>query len=374
MKINYILILISCLTLAACNSGKKRMEQGDYDRAVYQAVKRLQQKPQNEKAEKVLRQAYTLAVNEHTNVIVYQDKTNNPFKYDVMVSEYEKIAMLNNAIRRYPMYKDLVELTDVTDELIMVCDGAANAHRKEGVRLLNLGNKQRAREAFIQFVKANEYVARTVTEEELDNAQNAGTVNVIIQFANSRNFFRDYNSDAVFGAVRNNFKGTRYRFMRVVEPGELSFPADEIVQIEMEDAHIGGVDFTKNSFELKKEKVYVGEAKTDSGEVVKVYGTVTANYIEYTKTINSSAQLMIQRLDGVTCAVINRQVFPSSFCWTEMWGTFRGDERALTPAQLDFAKRSEPNPPGNEWLFSQTTAPLAARSVDYLRNEYSYLR
>ena len=57
-----------------------------------------------------------------------------------------------------------------------------------------------------------------------------------------------------------------------------------------------------------------------------------------------------------------------------MWGTFRGDERALTPAQLDFAKRSEPNPPGNEWLFSQTTAPLAARSVDYLRNEYSYLR
>ena len=142
----------------------------------------------------------------------------------------------------------------------------------------------------------------------------------------------------------------------------------------MEDAHIGGVDFTKNTFELKKEKVYVGEAKTDSGEVVKVYGTVTANYIEYTKTINSSAQLMIQRLDGVTCAVINRQVFPSSFCWTEMWGTFRGDERALTPAQLDFAKRSEPNPPGNEWLFSQTTAPLAARSVDYLRNEYSYLR
>jgi hypothetical protein len=42
MKINYTLILISCLTLAACNSGQKRMEQGDYDTAVYQAVKRLQ--------------------------------------------------------------------------------------------------------------------------------------------------------------------------------------------------------------------------------------------------------------------------------------------------------------------------------------------
>lgn len=374
MKRNYILIILSCFIIAACSSGKKRLEQGDYDEAVYKAVKRLQQTPQKEKAEKVLRQAYTLAVNEHTNVIAFHDKTDNPFKYDVMVHEYKQINMLNAAVRKYPMYADLVQLTDVSEELVLVNQEAAFAHKREAVRLLDLGSKPRAREAYSHMVQANSFLRGTASALELDQAQEAGTVNIALEFATNNRFFRDYNSDAVFNTVRNNFRSTRYRFLRVVEPGELRTAADEIVQIQMEDAHIGGVDFSKNVYEVKKENVYVGEAKTDSGEVIKVYGTVTADYIEYSKTINSRAQLMIQRLNGNTSAVVNRQVFPSTYCWTERWGSYRGDQRALSDAQLDFVKRSEPNPPNPDWIFAQTTAPLANRSIDFLRGQYSYLR
>jgi hypothetical protein len=374
MKRNYILIAISCLLLAACSSGKKRLEQGDYDTAVYKAVKRLQQKPQLGKAEKVLRQAYTLAVNEHMEVIRFHDNMDAMFKYDKMVREYEMIAYLNAAIRRYPLYAGLVTLTSVQNELATVRQEAAMAHKLEGERLLTLYNKQRARQAYHHFVQANSFKAGVVSTKVLDNAQDAGTVNVVLEFANSGRFFRSYNTDEVFNTVRNNFKGTRYRFMRVVEPGELDGAPDDIIQIEMDDAHIGGVDFSKNVYELKKEDVYMGEATTDSGEVVKVYGTVTADYIEYCKTINSRAQLMIQHLDGNTSAVHHRQVFPSTYCWTQKWATYRGDERALTDSHLDFVERSEPSLPNPEWLFSQTTAPLAARSVDFLRGRFSHLR
>ena len=162
--------------------------------------------------------------------------------------------------------------------------------------------------------------------------------------------------------------------MRVLEPVELDGAPDDIIQIEMDDAHIGGVDFSKHVYELKKEDVYMGEATTDSGQVVEVYGTVTADYIEYCKTINSRAQLMIQHLDGNTSAVHHRQVFPSTYCWTQKWATYRGDERALTDSHLDFVERSEPSLPNPEWLFSQTTAPLATRSVDFLRGRFSHLQ
>ncbi|MFT7378556.1 MAG: hypothetical protein ACI8ZQ_000293 [Bacteroidia bacterium] len=374
MKRNYILIAISCLLLAACSSGKKRLEQGAYDTAVYKAVKRLQQKPQLGKAEKVLRQAYTLAVNEHMEVIRFHDNMDAMFKYDKMVREYEMIAYLNAAIRRYPLYAGLVTLTSVQSELATVRQEAAMAHKLEGERLLTLDNKERARQAYHHFVQANSFQAGVVSTKVLDNAQDAGTVYVVLEFANSGRFFRSYNTDEVFNTVRNTFKGTRYRFMRVVEPGELDEAPDDIIQIEMDDAHIGGVDFSKNVYELKKEDVYMGEATTDSGEVVKVYGTVTADYIEYCKTINSRAQLMIQHLDGNTSAVHYRQVFPSTYCWTEKWATYRGDERALTDSHLDFVERSEPSLPNPEWLFSQTTAPLAARSVDLLRGRFSHLR
>jgi hypothetical protein len=374
MKKNYILIALSCVLLAACSSGKKRLEQGDYDTAVYKAVKRLQQKPQKKKAELVLREAYTRAVNEHMEVISYHDNTANPFKYDKMVREYEQVDYLNSAIRRYPLYADLVQLVDVKAELAQVREEAAYAHLAEGDRYLAQGTKKRARDAYYHYTQANRFAAGTAGSRKLDAAQEAGTVHVALEFANSSRFFRSFNTDLVYDEVRNNFRNTRYRFMRVVEPGELDVAPDHIVQIEMDEAHIGGVDFRKRVIELKKDDVYMGEAETDSGEVVKVYGTVYADYVEYRKTINSRAQLMIQVLDGNTAAVIERQVIPSQYNWTEMWATYRGDKRALSKEQLRFTCRSEPNPPSADWLFAQASAPLVDRSLDMLRGQFNHLR
>lgn len=373
MKRNYILIAMSCVLLAACSSGKKRLEQGDYDTAVYKAVKRLQQKPQFGKAEKVLREAYTRAVNEHMEVIAYHDNSDNQYKYDNMLEQYKQINYLNTAIRRYPLYADLLTLTDVKEELAFVQGEAALVHKLEGEDLLKLRDKKRARDAYHHFVRANKILPGAVPARLMDIAQEAGTMNVVLEFSN-RSPYSSYNTDKVWSEVMNNFKNTRYRFLRVVEPGEIDNAPDEIVQIIMEDAHIGGVDFRKNVFEVTKDNVYMGEAETDSGEVVKVYGTVTADYIEFCKTINSRASLHVQRMDGETAVVHNRQIFPSSYNWTEKWATYRGDKRALSTDQLNFARRSEPNPPGPEWMFAQVSKPLVGRSISFLRDQYGYLR
>ena len=374
MKRNYLLIMLCAFLLTACSSGKARLEKGDYDVAVYKAVKRLQQKPDHKKAESVLREAYTHAVNNHMTKISYADKTSDPFKYDRMVEEYLAISRLNIAIQRYPKYSHLLELVDVTDELLFSKNQAAEAHTREGYVLLNMNNKQRARDAYFHFIEANRFVPGKVSIEELDKAQEAGTLNVVLDFSNNRRFFRDFNTDMVYSNVINSFKGIRYRFLRVVEPGELDIRPDEIVQIELDDAHIGGVNFTRDVIELRKDDVYVGEAKTDSGEVVKVYGTVNAEYIEFCKTINTRAALLIQRIDGRTSGVLQRHVIPSSYRWTEKWATYKGDKRALTREQLEFAQRSEPSIPNPNWLFAETTRPLVGQSIDFLRNQFSYLR
>jgi hypothetical protein len=372
MKKNYILIAMSCVLLAACSSGQKRLEQGDYDAAVYKAVKRLQQKPQKTKAQLVLREAYTRAVNEHMEVIAFHDKTSNPFKYDQMVQEYQQVNYLNTAIRRYPLYKELLQLVDVKVELAKVRAMAAKSHLKAGDKLLAQGVKQRARDAYHQYVEANRFQAGAASQEKMDAAQDAGTVLVALEFVNSKHFFRDFNTDRVFDEVRNNFRNSRYRFMQVVDPGERDI--DHTVQIAMDDAHIGRVDVRKSIIELKKEDVYMGEAETDSGDMVKVYGTVYADYIEYCKTINSRAQLMVQVLDGYTGAVVQRQVIPSQYNWTEKWASYRGDKRALSADQINFAQRSEPNLPSPQWLFAQTSAPLVGRSIDLLSGHFAYLR
>ena len=281
---------------------------------------------------------------------------------------------LNRAIRRYPYYTELVNLVDVKQELAQVRGEAAIAHLEAGNELLAQGAKRHARAAYHQFGISNRFVAGTASLRKLENAQLAGTEFVALEFANRGRFFRDFNTDRVFDELGNNFRNSRYRFIRVVDPKEVDVDLDHIVQIEMDDAHIGRVDFSKNVFELKKEDVYMGEAEADSGEVVKVYGTVYADYIEYCKTISSRAQLMIQVVDGNTARVIQRQVIPSQYNWTEKWASYRGDKRALSADQISFARRSEPNLPSPQWLFALASAPLVGTSLDLLRVQFAHLK
>lgn len=74
-------------------------------------------------------------------VIRFHDNMDAMFKYDKMVREYEMIAYLNAAIRRYPLYAGLVTLTNVQNKLSTVRQEAAMAHKLEGERLLTLDNK-----------------------------------------------------------------------------------------------------------------------------------------------------------------------------------------------------------------------------------------
>ena len=373
MKSIYLIILLTAL-LGACSSGKARLEKGDYDVAVYRAVKRLQQKPNHHKAEKVLREAYLLAVDGHMDKIEYYDNSGSQFKFDKMVNEYEHIQALNNAIRRYPKYANLLKLTEVSNEIGLFSSKAASSHFNKGNELLDLGTKDWARKAYNHFTIANRFESGFVSTKQLDFALQAGTVNVVLEFTSNRRFSVDYNAEHLYEHVYNGFRNSNYKFLRVVEPSEIDFDPDEIIQIEMEEAHIGRVDVSRNVFEMTKEDVYMGEAETDSGEVVKVYGEVTADYIEFCKTINTRSSLYIERINGNNSAVIHRRTIPSSYNWTEKWATYRGDKRALTASQLDFVTRKEPRSPDREWLFAQTTKPLIDNSCNFLRNQYSHLR
>jgi hypothetical protein len=374
MKQHYIIFILSTLFLFACSSGKKRLEQGDYDNAVYKAVNRLQQKPNHPKAVAVLKEAYTLAVDEHMARIRNLDNSDNPLKYGQMVREYEQISYLNNAIRRYPKYAKVVQLIDVQEELNFTKKRAAISFEKQGEELLALGTKSDARQAYKWFKDANSFVNNHISPKRLQETREAGTINVLLEFENDRRYFRDFNTDMVFNDLRNNFKGSQYTFMRVVDLGDSRFDIDEVVYVELDDAQISGVNFSERIKTVVKDNVHMGEAKTDSGEIVQVYGSVKAEYFEYRKTITSSAALMIERLDAVSNSVQRRQVFPSTYSWTEVWADYRGDERALSKEQLDLACKREPMPPNPQWLFAQASTPLVAQSCNFLREEFRHLR
>jgi hypothetical protein len=343
--------------------------------AVYKAVKRLQQKPNHAKASKVLQEAYTLAVNEHMSAIEYLDKSNDAYKYDKMVEEYKQVRRLNTAIFRYPKYQNLVTLVNVDDEISFTEKEASRVHYSEAISLMNKGTKAHARDAYYHFGRASYFTPDQINiYDKMDEALEMGMVNVAVEFASDRNFFRNYRTEAMYNNLYTGISRMNYRFMRVVDAQDNRFPVDEILQIEMEDAFVGGVNVSKNVRTVTRDDVYMGEAVTDSGEVVKVYGTVSADYIEFKKTINSNSSILVQRVDGQTLDVIRRRIIPNSYCWTDTWATYRGDKRALSDAQYQRARKTEPSRPNPQWLFAQASTPLIGQACDYVGREFSYLR
>lgn len=371
MKNNFKILALCMLLVSACSSGKKHLEKGNYDLAVFKAVNRLQQTPNHKKASKALQEAYSLAVKGHLDNVNYFKKTSDVFKYDDIVKAYGMILKLNNEVKKYPKYTSLVRLYDVEDDYIVAKNTAAETHEAKGDQLLKEGTKHAAREAYRHYEDANYYVQGIVPSIKLQEAQSMGTVVVKLNFINKRSFFKTFNTKLFYNEVRNRFKNSGHRFLYVMEEEEMEF--DEVIDVELNELIVSGIDNNKETKTYTK-RVFVGEFKNDSGEVVQEYADVSANYTIYTRSISSSAYLMIQRARYSEDAPEFRKVIPSTYTWTEQWSRFNGDERALTKEQLDMANLSEPSIPNPLFLIEQATQPLIHDCSAFLWTQYNYLK
>lgn len=93
-------------------------------------------------------------------------------------------------------------------------------------------------------------------------------------------------------------------------------------------------------------------------DTVKIYGTVKATLYHYRKTTTSKGVLSFKIIDSKTGAVLSAEKMPGEFVWISEWATFNGDERALTPQQLQWSKQKEMVPPQPQELFIEFTRPI----------------
>jgi hypothetical protein len=85
---------------------------------------------------------------------------------------------------------------------------------------------------------------------------------------------------------------------------------------------------------------------------VLVYGTVKATITTYEKTISSKALLSMTLTDVSTGRVLKQDLFPAEHIWLSKWGTFNGDERALSDEQYDISQQKELPPPTRDESFN----------------------
>jgi hypothetical protein len=371
------LVYFSVLSfLIACSSGKQAFERGDYYGAVMQAIGRLRQNPDHSKSKETLRNSYPMAVEWLETDAKNQIASNSTTKWKSALESYQKINNMYEAIRQAPgALRVIPNPKSYYEQVGPLKEKAADELYNEGINSLMKGTRADAKRAYFQFAEANQYVPNYKdVVEYLDKAKSEATVFVVVEqvavpsrYNLSGGFFQDKVEEFLH---RNYTERDFVRFYTPVEAKSLNLPrTDQILRLQFDDFSVGNTTVNERVETVTKDSVKVGEAKVD-GKTVPVYNTVSAKVTTIRKEVVSEGLLSMIVVDAKTGGVLTHRKFPGRYIWNATSGKFNGDERALTPQQVELCKRREAYPPDSQALFLAFAGPIYDQLIPAIRQFY----
>ena len=245
-----------------------------------------------------------------------------------------------------------------------------------GEELLATGDRDDARKAFDHF----EYILKKQdvykdAYEKLEEAREAATLFVAIAPIRTPSIRLESNivafEDELVGQLqdRNNDD-----FIRFVDPGNrYGVPVEEIdhvVELRFYDFNMGNTQDREQIFTRVRDDVATTEVKIGDSTVVTPI-IVEAEVHCFTREIRSSGRLELEIIENNNGRREERERFDATSTFTDNWGYFEGDSRALNPEDRGCLERRNPPPlPREEELFTEVSIPLFDQTVDFLERYY----
>lgn len=375
MKVR-LLIWCSFVLLAACSSGKKAYERGDYFGAVTKAITRLRQNPDHSKTVETLRSAYPLAVDFYETQAKNEIASNSPFKWKNAIQSYSQINYMYEQIRQCPgCLKVISNPKNYYAEIGPLKEKAADESYNAGITALMKGTRADAKQAYFNFKDAQAFVpGYKDVVEYLDKSKFEATVKVILEqipvparYNLSGGFFQD----KVEEYLHTSYPDEGFvKFYTPQEASKANLPqADQIMRIQFDDFSVGNVNMKEKEETVSKDSVKVGETKVE-GKTIPVYNTVKAKLTTYRKEVISTGLLSMLIVDAKSNGVLQHKKFNGEYSWVNSWARYNGDERALTDQQLNLCKQKEMQPPVNQDLFLEFTRPIYNQLVPAIKGFY----
>ena len=371
-----LLLCVAALFVASCGSSKKSLQRGEYYTATMEAVKQLRSNPDNRKQQQVLLDAYSLAQEISLRNIQNAFDANAANKYTIAADEYRALNRIADAIYTCPGALRVVpQPAQYTRELSDILPMAAEESYNLAERQLQLNTIHGARQAYMLFVKADEYVSgyRDV-HDKIAQALYLATLKVVVQRpATPKNY--QLTADFFFNNLMAQMaQVTSNRFIRFYTPEEaskerLTHP-DQYLVLDFDDFTVGAMREAKSTVPLSRDSVLVGTT-TVNGKSQNVYGTVKAELTTFTREVVSQGTLSVKITNAATNRIEEHRSFGGKYVWTNEWATYKGDERALTDKQKKMTNTEPVMPPPQQNLFVEFTKPIFNQTVTFVKNYYS---
>ncbi len=371
------LALILPILLSSCSSGKKAYEQGDYYSAVLKSVNRLRKNPKHKKSKEALRNSYPLALQtleQNANTAL---TTNQQYKFKLALQSYEAINRLYREIQASPGARKVIHKPkNYFDKVAELKQKAAEESYAIGLELLSHNTREDAKQAFFNFQDANNFVPDyKEVREKMAEAKFIATLKVIVEqipvptlYSLSANFFQDKIEEYLHTQYHSN-QFVRFYTQQEADAEELQY-VDQYLRLQFDDFTVGETHIERNTETVTRDSVVVGTATLDDGSKVYVYNTVSAKITINRKEVISRGLFSMRVFDSNSNAVLTHRKFTGEFVWFSQWGSFNGDERALTDEELKICEASEVPPPQPQFLFIEFTKPIYSQLTNAVNGFY----
>lgn len=377
--VSYLVVIFSFFILlnSSCSSGKKAFEQGNYYGATLKAVDRLRSNPDSKKAGKTLSQSYPFAVqyieNQATAAMALQEVN----KYKKVVQCYEQLNHMAAEIQRCPAaLKVIPNPKTYFAELKTARDFGAEEQYKLGLTELDKETRQNARQAYYHFMEADRMVKNYKnTSELIPKAKYIATLKVLVEnipvsgTENELSSLFFYNE--VFEQLRKSNTTEFVRFINEHEMEMEQIQPDQLLKMHFQEFVLGQMYDKETIREVSKDSVVVGSVKLEDGTELDAYNTVKARVKVYHRELSSGGVLDVLVMNAYSGQVESQKKFPGQFTWVSEWGSYTGDERALTNKDKKLITLQGEYPPAPQQLFVEFTRPIYNQVLPYLSRFYS---
>jgi len=359
LKKTLLFYLLGVFTFSACTSGKKAFQNGDYPRAIYLSVDRLRKSPDHSKSRQTLGKAYQLYLKKSEEDARNIQNSVDVFRWDKIVDIYQGAHDVYDQVKTCPAALEVLGSPKRFDEPLQEArKNASKAHYELGIVALAGGTREKSRQAYYDFKKAQDYYPNLQPDlvARLNDAKQKATLRVGVLLFPINSSFNLQKYALIDAALRNPLnlyvqELEKREFLdaeAIAEPNAIG-DADDLIKMAY-------TNFLPEQIQFKEEVVQrldsIKREQVINGQTFLSYEKVWAEIGIKEKTLRSTAVLELIITDTETGQILFNQSLQAEYIWKSKWATLRtGDIRATTPEQQGLLAQQEAIVPNYQTLF-----------------------
>ncbi|MGB1231102.1 MAG: hypothetical protein ACPG5M_02560 [Winogradskyella sp.] len=377
-----VLLLISC-------SAKKQMESaissGNYDHAINDALRKLKNNKNKKRKQDyviLLKDAYSKVLEEDLKNIAHLKKDGNPEQYKTIYEMYLDLEARQNAVKRVLPLKIngktlRLKFNDYSTEIVDYRYKTSDYLIDEGLTLLDSNDKYNARKAhniftYIERINPNFEETRSLITEA--HQKGIDFVHVSIQ-NNTQQIIPQRLETELLDFNTYGLKNQFWTAYHAVADTNIDY--DYVMQLQLKQINISPERYNERQL-LREQEIIDGweylldtagnVAKDSLGNDIKIdkIVTVRARFFEVTQTKSAQIVANVVYKNLKQNQTIDKFTIDSGFIFENIFGQFKGDERALNRDDRDLLRHSEALFPSDAQMVYDTGEDLKLKLKDII--------